>query len=407
MYSYIGRQPIFDTGNKVFGYEILYRNGNCEKNESCIVDGDKASKNVISDVYYLFGFEKLTNLKPAFINFTEGLLLDKTALLVDPKNVVIEVLEDVKISNKLIENIKELKSNGYTIALDDYTGDSYFDPVLPYMDIVKVDFLITDKEKQEVIAKKLGHSVKLLAEKVENIDVFNWAKDIGYHLFQGYYFATPSIKKKKVDQISQVTFSSLLKELNKPGIDFKRCSDIIYTDTVLTYKLLKAVNTVEYHTRSPITNVKDALVRMGARNAKQWLLLVFSQTNNTTVSDELIRIAFLRGLFLEELFNNHIPKLEGEKGFLLGMFSLLSKILDQDIEDILKDIELDNEIKEALMKTNKSSIYYKLLKFVEHYETQDLNVKLSDLGVNLSENTVHELYANKLMIVDKVFDSHS
>ena len=89
------------------------------------------------------------------------------------------------------------------------------------------------------------------------------------------------------------------------------------------------------------------------------------------------------------------------------MFSLLSTILDQDIEEILKDIELDNEIKEALMKTNKNSIYYKLLKFVEHYEKQDLNVKLSDLGVNLSENTVHELYANKLMIVDKVFASHS
>ena len=406
MYSYIGRQPIFDTSNKVYGYEILYRNGSSD-NESHVVDGDKATKNVISDIYYLFGFEKLTNLKPAFINFTENLLLDKTALLVDPKNVVIEVLEDVKITDTIIENIKELKNAGYTIALDDYTGDESFDAILPYMDIIKVDFLLTDKDKQAHIAKRLSNSCKLLAEKVENLDVFNYAKDMGYHLFQGYYFATPSIKKKKVDQISQVTFSSLLKELSNPGIDFKKCSDIIYTDTVLTYKLLKAVNTVEYHTRSPISNVKDALVRMGVRNAKQWLLLVFSQTNNTTVSDELIRIAFLRGLFLEELFNNHIPKLEGEKGFILGMFSLLSKILDQDMEDILKDITIDDDIKAALLKTNKEGIYYRLLKFVEHYEKQDLNVKLSDLGVNLSEETVHELYANKLMIVDRVFQSNS
>ena len=89
------------------------------------------------------------------------------------------------------------------------------------------------------------------------------------------------------------------------------------------------------------------------------------------------------------------------------MFSLLSKILDQDIEDILKDIEIDYEIKEALMNANKSSIYYKLLKFVEHYEKQDINVKLSDLGVNLSENSVHELYANSIMKADKVFDSNS
>ena len=405
MYSYIGRQPIFDTGNKVFGYELLYRNGSGE-NVSNVVDGDLATKNVISDVYYLFGFEKLTNLKPAFINFTESLLLDKTALLVDPKNVVIEVLEDVKISNKLIENIIELKKNGYTIALDDYTGDSYFDSILPYMDIIKVDFLLTGKEEQETIAKKLGHSCRLLAEKVENIDVFNWAKDIGYHLFQGYYFATPSIKKKKVDQISQATFSSLMRELSKPGIDFKKCSDIIYTDTVLTYKLLKAVNTVEYHARSPITNVKDALVRMGARNAKQWLLLVFSQTNNTTVSDELIRIAFLRGLFLEELFDHHVPRLDKEKGFILGMFSLLSRILDEDIETILDGINIDQEIKDALTKTNKNHLYYKLLKFVEHYEKQDLNVKLEDLGVNLSEETLHQLYANKLVVVDRVFQNN-
>ena len=401
MYTFLARQPIFDRTNNVFGYELLYRNGDTE-NKSNVVDGNVATKNIISDAVTLFGLDKLTNSKLAFINFTENLILENFPLLVDSKSVVVELLEDIKITPEIIANVIELKKKGYKIALDDYVGGSEFDEILPYADIVKVDFLLTDKDKQREIAMKLHGKTLLLAEKVETLEVFEWAKANGYGLFQGYYFSQPCILKKKVERVSHATFASLMKQLSKRDVDFKKCSDIICTDTVLTYRLLKKINTVEYFRDHPVTQIQSALVRMGVKAIKQWLVLIFSHTNNTTVSDELIRTAFLRGLILEELLKHTSKANESENGFILGMFSLLDKILDDSEENLLKDIELPEDLKNALLGKEKN-IYSYLLHFIENYEDLEYTDDLKEIGLNLQEDKILELYANALFKTDKVF----
>lgn len=402
MYTFLARQPIFDRNNNVFGYELLYRNGE-SKNLSNIVDGNVATKNIISDAVTLFGLDKLTNSKLAFINFTENLILENYPLLVDADSVVVELLEDIKITPQIIESVIELKKKGYKIALDDYTGDSSFDTILPYADIVKVDFLLTNEKEQEEIAKKLLHKTRLLAEKVETLEVFERAKSQGYSLFQGYYFSQPCILKKKVEKISHTTFAALMHQLSQPNVDFKKCSDIISTDTVLTYKLFKKINTVEFFRDHPVTHIQQALIRMGTKNIKQWLVLIFSHTNNTTASDELIRIAFFRGLFLEEMLKYTSKANESENGFLLGMFSLLDKILDDSEENLLKDIELPDGVKEALLGKEKN-IYYYLLEFVEHYENQNSTDNFKEIGLNIQESEIYQLYAKALLKADSIFN---
>lgn len=402
MYTFLARQPIFDKHNNVFGYELLYRNGDTE-NVSNVVDGNMATKNIISDAVTLFGLDKLTNSKLAFINFTENLILENFPLLVDSKSVVVELLEDIKITPEIINSVIELKKKGYKIALDDYIGDSSFDPILPYADIIKVDFLLTDKAKQKEIAENLSSKTCLLAEKVETLEVFEEAKKQGYSLFQGYYFSHPCILKKKVEQISHATFASLMNQLSKPEVDFKKCSDIISTDTVLTYKLLKRVNTAEYYSNHPVTQIQGALVRMGVKAIQQWLVLIFSHTNNTTVSDELIRIAFLRGLLLEEMLKHTSHASISENGFILGMFSLLDKILDDTKENLLKDIELPAGVKEALLGTEKN-IYYYLLEFIDNYENQKATDSFKEIGLNIPETKIYELYAKALVKADKIFN---
>ena len=404
MYTFLARQPIFDRNNNVFGYELLYRNGDAE-NVSNVekMDGNMATKNIISDAVTLFGLEKLTNSKLAFINFTENLILENYPLLVDSKAVVVELLEDIQITQEIVDCVVDLKSKGYKIAIDDYVGDPAFDPILPYADIIKVDFLLTTPEQQKEIADNLAKKTCLLAEKVETLEVFQRAKAQGYSLFQGYYFSQPLIMKKKVEQISHATFASLMNQLSQDSVDFKKCSDIISTDTVLTYKLLKKINTVEFFRDHPVTQIQSALVRMGVKNIQQWLVLIFSHTNNTTVSDELIRIAFLRGLLLEEMLKHTSHARESENGFILGMFSLLDKILDDTKENLLKDIELPDGVKEALLGTEQN-IYYYLLDFIDNYENQNASETYNKIGMDVPEDKIYELYANALVRADHIFN---
>ncbi len=401
MYTFLARQPIFDYKYNVYGYELLYREAE-HASSANVKDGNSATKQVLSDAITLFGLDTLTNSKPAFVNFTEDLILEEFPLLADPKDIVVELLEDIEVTPDVIKKVSKLKERGYTIALDDFIGHSGFDEILPYVDIVKVDFMLTDKAQQEKIARKMRHCVTLLAEKVETNEVYEWAKSIGYKLFQGYFFARPVTYKKKVQHISATTFLMLMAELSKEEVDFQKCSSIIRTDTVLTYKILKKMKTLEYYRGNTVTNVENAVAMMGVSKLRHWLILVVARDNNRTRSDELARSAFLRGLFAEALMKRSSRARESESAFLVGMFSLLDKILDESQEKLLEDIVISEEVKDALLG-RAENIFSRLLDFVIDYENQENNVSLTDLGIHISDHELHKLYAQCVANVDDVF----
>ncbi len=97
MYTFLARQPIFDAEYNVYGYELLYRNAENSLSAD-VIDGTSATKRVLSDAITLFGLNTLTNSKPAFVNFTEELILEGFPFLADPKDIVVELLEDIKVT---------------------------------------------------------------------------------------------------------------------------------------------------------------------------------------------------------------------------------------------------------------------------------------------------------------------
>lgn len=403
MYTFLARQPIFDDKYNVYGYELLYRDAD-QASFANVSDGNVATKRVLSDAITLFGLNTLTDSKPAFVNFTEELILEEFPTLADPKDIVVELLEDVKITPKIIEKVAKLKSEGYTIALDDYSGDPNFDEILPYTDILKVDFMLTEKVAQENIAKKLGHTLTLLAEKVETNEEYEWAKSMGYKLFQGYFFSRPVTYKKKTQRISLATSLMLMAELGKENVDFAKCCSIIRTDTVLTYKLLQKMSTVEYFRGRAINKVENAFTMMGVSNLRRWLLLVVARGNNKTGSDELARLAFLRGLFAESSIKKSSKSNESESAFLMGMFSLLDKILDEDKEKLLEHLVISEAVRDALWG-KAENIYSQLLDFIIDYENQRNRISLQSLGINVSEDELLRIYANCVAGVDATFSN--
>lgn len=403
MYTFLARQPIFDDKYNVYGYELLYRDAD-QASFANVTDGNVATKRVLSDAITLFGLNTLTDSKPAFVNFTEELILEEFPTLADPKDIVVELLEDVKITPKIIEKVAKLKNKGYTIALDDYSGDPNFDEILPYIDILKVDFMLTEKVAQENIAKKLGHTLTLLAEKVETNEEYEWAKSMGYKLFQGYFFSCPVTYKKKTQRISFATSLMLIEELGKENVDFAKCCSIIRTDTVLTYKLLQKMSTVEYFRGHAINKVENAFTMMGVSNLRRWLLLVVARGNNKTGSDELARLAFLRGLFAESLIKKSSKSNESESAFLMGMFSLLDKILGEDREKLLEHLVISEAVRDALLG-KLENIYSQLLDFIIDYENQRNRISLQSLGINVSEDELLRIYANCVARVDATFSN--
>jgi EAL and modified HD-GYP domain-containing signal transduction protein len=196
----------------------------------------------------------------------------------------------------------------------------------------------------------------------------------------------------------------LLMELNRPGgIDFDSCANIIRTDAALTYRILRQVQKLVYYRGNLITAIRQALVIMGSDEVRRWILLVVARDNNMTHSDEMVRQAYLRGCFAKRLMAKCRAREDTECGFLLGMFSMLDKILNIPMEDLLNEIELPRQISQALLG-EADNFYSRLLQYILIYESGNRNLVLPDIGITLSEREISRLYMSSVLETDSIFN---
>lgn len=402
MNAYIARQPIFDREKRVAGYELLYRSG--LSNVARIHDEDMATQGVLSDAITVFGLRQLTNRRPAYINFTRNLILNDFALLANPREIVIEVPGDIEVDSLLIDKLLELKRAGYSFSLKDYKRRGRFHQFTQLFDVIRVNFSALSAIQRRETMKKLGQTGgRLLAERLETEDDFVTAVNLGFALFQGYYFERPSCLSKEMPPLSASSYGRLLQELLRPSVDFDICTDIIQHDVVLTYLLLRQVHTAQYYRGNTISGIRHCIVMMGTENLRRWVCLVLLRQNNVTSSNEMSRRAYLRGRFAELLMENANTRLDPRQGFLLGMFSLLDQVMGVRLETLLGEMDLDPRLKAALMGQEENE-YARFLQYVVIYEMGNEKLILPDIRLRLSEDEVSRLYMECMVETDAAFD---
>ena len=356
MEVFIGRQPIFNLHEQVVAYELLYRSKNV--NTFPMVDSDAATVDVLVNSFLSIGIEEVTNGKPCFVNFTENLLMSSINEYLNPSQVVIEILEDVPLTPKLVERVIELKSYGFKIALDDFILDEHvqiYDELFVHIDFIKVDFLLSPLlERMEIenkVKEKFPH-IKLLAEKVETRNQFEVAKHSGYELFQGYFFEQPQILKATdipVNTIQYFYIISLLKE-EEPNIQL--LSENIERDISLTYKLLQMVNNSSRRSKSKVRSIKQAILILGIADLRKWIyLLAMREIDMNTDSDlfkEVMRTSLFRAKACEKLAKLSCKQNFSEY-FFVGMFSLIDTLLQRPLHIILQQLPFSEDIKATIL----------------------------------------------------------
>ena len=351
MYSYVARQPILNSDQELIAYELLFRDG--KSNHFPNINPDQATSNILTNNHLTLGVENITGDYTAYINFHADTLIRHFPSFLDPKNIVIEILEDVPISDELLEACKNLKAKGYTLALDDHDFDPKWQVFFPYVDIIKVDVLaLSIIDISRYINSIADHNMTLLAEKVETARQFEQLKMLGFSLFQGYFFAKPEMLKQKKISTSKQNILELINQASLEQLDFKRISDIFSIDTGLTYKLLRFINSPSYGCSQEITSLKHALTYIGELELKKFIALLALSDLNQGKPSEIMRLSLYRAKFCE-LISHYLKDSEDPpKAFLAGMLSLIDGILDRDIKTVVEILPIDNEIKSALLGEN-------------------------------------------------------
>jgi len=400
MEIFVARQPIFDRKERVFAYELLYRQGT--QNYYNGMDGDQATLDVITNSFLTIGMKTLTGGRRAFINFTTNLLKNQTAYLLPSNLVVIEILENIEPNSDIILACQKLKKAGYLMALDDFVFEEKFRPLIDLADIIKIDFSITKGNNRTDIVKHLSSpKLKFLAEKVETREDFNQALHAGYSFFQGYFFSKPIVVVGKNISPAKVNGLRLMKAINNPEADFGEIENIIKEDVSLSYNLLKVINSAAFGLKMKINSVKQAIALLGLSNIRKWSSIVTLQTMGEDKSNELTVNSLVRAAFGEALAHRTELKEEASNVFLMGMFSLMDAFLDRPLAEVLDELPLTGDIKRALLGVNNrfSPIYNLILA----YEKADWSILMRCIQrVGLDESEITTLYFQALSTANQL-----
>ncbi|MEZ7198124.1 EAL and HDOD domain-containing protein [Pseudodesulfovibrio karagichevae] len=363
---FIARQPVFTPDESVWGYELLFRSGH--DNEAVIDDESQATASVIADGLTL-ATEGMDPAARILINFPEKLLVEDAGFALPRERCVVEILENVRPGKETLAAARRLKDAGYTLAVDDFFGQDELRPFVELADIVKMDILALDADPARIKAGMAGlpGKVTLLAEKVEDNETFKTLRDMGFSLFQGFFFSRPEIIPGRKLTAAETTKLQVLGELAKPDFEAARLAAILQSDPSLTYRLFRYVNSAGFGLLQKITSAKRAMDMMGMIQAKQWLRsVVLADLNPSPKAGELAYLAVHRAKFLESICSSsNRPVCEPDTLFTTGLFSLLDAMLGMNMHDILKSLPLEESVVEAL---DGNGELYDLLRLATSYE---------------------------------------
>jgi len=400
---FVARQPILDRTQTVVAYELLYRSGNANSFTQG-VDGDAATSSVITNGLMLIGLDSLACGKKAFVNFTENLLKSKVALMFPKESLVVEILEDIEPTEEIIEACRELKRNGYIIALDDFVFHPKYKPLIDLADIIKVDFILTQGEERRDIVRNISNRrIKFLAEKVETQEEFQQAIRWGYTYFQGYFFSKPIIVAGKDIPASQINMLMLFDRINQKEPDFDELAAIIERDLSLTFKLLKYINQAGQYMVTHIASMKHAIMVVGLKELRKWLSVVMVRGLGEKKPDIISRMCMIRARFAEKIGLKIKMKENAPELFMMGMFSMIDVLMEKSMTDVLNELPIAESVKSALR--GEEGIYSNVYQLVLAYERGDWGL-IGEIAalLKINERILPDLYIEAVNWTDQVYD---
>ncbi len=395
----LARQPILDLNESIVAYEMLFRQINATN--ANVIDGTAATADVIMNLFNNMGLSSVIGNKKAFINFNEYFIQNDIINILPKDRVVLEVLEDVTVDEKLFTQLKSLVQTGFTLAIDDFIDNESTQKLFELVKIMKID--ISDYSREQLLEyAKLGqqHKLTLLAERVETKEEFLICKEMGFELYQGYFFAKPEYIEQQAIPSNKVAIINILNDImaNKDIADIERK---ISQDVSISYKLLRYINSAGLRRDTEIESIQAVIQLLGVKPLYRWLsLFLFTNDNNSNNDSGLFVTALTRAFFLEQIAKQTNPAIANDL-FILGIFSYLDTLLKMPFSEALKDISIPENIKAALLeKKGPYNNYYQLALLVDT-ENYDALATILD-SLNLSANQVTDAHLSAMQTANNL-----
>lgn len=389
MFAYVARQAIYDSEKRVFAYELLFRDGI----DNCFPDicPDEATSNMLAASHLSVGVEAITLNKLAFINFHQDTILYRFPSTLDPMNVVIEIVETVKVTDELIKACAHISNLGYRIALDDYDFSEQWDAIMPLVSFIKLEVELINLD-DPIVLKKLEEfkqrKVTLLAEKVETHEEFERLKAAGFQYFQGYFLSRPEVIKHKNIDVSTTSVAELVGISIAPDFDVQKVQKVFEKDVGLAFKLMRFINNPMFNKRLKIENLNHAIKYLGHVELKKFIALLALANLKGNKPIDILVSSLARAHFCKLLATAMGQKEDPPKSFILGLFSKIDALLDMSMADVLKSLPFSQQIVDVLCLVEDEgmlAVQYNLCLALERADWDAVDTLAIDTGMTVDD----------------------
>jgi EAL and modified HD-GYP domain-containing signal transduction protein len=404
----IARQPIFDEKRRLWGYE-LFCVGSAETMNPGSPEESSVAINVQSSAYVCL--QQLTNSgKKIVVDFTEKSILADFPHALPPTVAAVKVEERVCKIPSVMESLGNLKSDGYLIAVDDFSGKPACAPLYCLADILSIEVGTGEKEGLVAgIAAARQYPAALMAKRVQDQRQFKICQEIGFSFFHGAFFKSPDQMTVRKLSSNEVVRFNLLQLIEKDEPDFGRLAEMISSDATVSLRLLAYLNSAAFALSQTIKSIPQAIALLGWRNVKTWLRVVLlTDMSQNKHAHELVLLSAQRGLFLELVARDHdFWGFAPESMHLIGIFSLLDTLLQVPMSEIVDKLPLDNKMKGALCRqpNNEYSPMLQLAQLLEEARWADSEWLIQQL--NLDSRKVKAAFQTSLDWAGELESLHS
>ena len=364
----IARQAIVNSEKSVIGYELFNRSR------------APAEHTAASDVLLVFtamthaGTEDIMGDKLLFVNCTHESLAGGHLELLDPSKIVLEI-QDLGHSASAeahlrLPMLETLKQRGFKLSFGHFVLDSVYAGWLALANYIKLDLTVLPRDQWLVLIQyaQKNSTAQLIAAKMETVEQFELLQQMGIKLFQGFWFARPSVFEAKILAPRQTSLVELITLLRRQA-STDEIEEVLKKDAGLAFNLMRLINSAGFGTAREITSFRQAVMIMGLKKLFRWaaLLLTASKYGNTSAS--IGHTAVIRGRLMELLALEFMSEEEAEQAFVVGIFSLLDAMLSIPMQDALQLINIPTAVRDALLK--HEGVFGELLQLAEACESSD------------------------------------
>jgi EAL and modified HD-GYP domain-containing signal transduction protein len=380
---YLGRQPVLDRNQALFGYELLFRSQ--PLGPANIGSGLTATATVIAHAAQL-GLARAIGDATAFLNVDTDVLMSDIFAFLPREQTVLELVGTVEPDDAVVARLADLAGHGFRFAADGGSGGAALQRLLPLVDYVKMDLRAMPIVTMLGLAPRLRDAgKKLVAEKVETSGEYKTCLDLGFDYFQGYHFARPTVLGGRKLSPSQLAVVALM-QLIASDADNAEIERAVKADVALALNLLRLVNTPAVGARQRIDSLSQALVVLGRRQLQRWLqIMLYAEPHarGHTMSP-LLMLATTRARLMELLAQRLRPSQRNvaDVAFTVGIMSLMDTLFGIPMADLVEQIPVIDEVSSALL--HRAGFFGELLRLSE-------NIEMMEEGEDQVMPALHEL----------------